>query len=85
MPTPMKKERRSYIVLASMSILLSMFVLLFGAYQTNANNHRFCDLFNALITQPVPKPADPHKDPSRARSYDLYVKFVKLDHNLGCE
>jgi hypothetical protein len=68
-----------------MSILLSLGVLLFGVNQVNTNNHKFCDLFNALLTTPVPKPADPKKDPSRERSYELYIKFQTLDRALGCE
>jgi hypothetical protein len=81
----MGKERRGYVVLAMMSVCLSLFVLLFGAIQENRNNHRFCDVFNTLISSsPAPQPADPKKDPSRARSYDIYIKFVALDKSLGC-
>jgi hypothetical protein len=80
----MGKERRGYVILALMSILLSLAVLLLGSRQISDNNHRFCDLFNALLTPPVPKPANPAKDPSRERSYVLYIKFQTLDKSLGC-
>ena len=81
----MKKERRGYVVLVLISVFLSLMVLLYGAKVENNNEHKFCDLFGALLSTPAPKPADPQKDPSRARSYKLYLKFKALDHNLGCE
>lgn len=80
----MTKERRAYLVLVFISIILSLSVLLLGAKQQRESDHQFCDVFNALVATPVHKPADPKKDPTRERSYEIYVKFVKLDRNLGC-
>lgn len=78
-------SRRPYIVLAVISVVLSVAVLLLGVQEQHSNNHKFCDVFNALISTQVPRPADPKKDPSRERSYEIYVKFVVLDRALGCE
>lgn len=81
----MGKERRGYIILVLISMILSGAVLLFGVIQQDRNDHKFCDMFNTIInSSPAPKPADPKKDPSRARSYNIYVKFVTLDKSLGC-
>jgi len=79
------KERRAYIVLVAISIFLSMAVFVLGHQAIHDSNHKFCDLFNALLVHPAPKPADPKKDPSRERSYLIYQKFKLLDHNLGCD
>jgi hypothetical protein len=81
----MKPERRGYVVLVLISVFLSLTVLLYTAKQQRDSNHQFCDVFNALVQTPVHKPADPKADPSRERSYEIYLKFVKLDRNLGCE
>ena len=80
----MNKERRGYVVLALISIVLSAAVLLLGVQLQKENDHKFCDVFDTLISGTPPKPADPKTDPSRARSYELYVKLVHLDKSLGC-
>lgn len=81
----MGKERRGYIVLVLISMILSGAVLLFGVVQERNNEHKFCDVFDTLISSsPRPTPANPKTDPSRARSYEIYVKFVALDKSLGC-
>ena len=81
----MVHERRGYIVLALISIALSLTVLLLGVHHTTSSNHKFCDLFNTMLASPTPKPADTKTDPSRARSYKLYLKLKVLDRSLGCE
>jgi hypothetical protein len=79
------KERRGYIILVLISVFLSGIVVVYGTIQQDANDHKFCDLFNTLVVaKPIPKPANPKTDPSRARSYDIYVKFRALDRSLGC-
>lgn len=82
-----KNERRAYIVLVAISIMLSASVLLFGIYRANLNNHKFCDLFTfALAANPVPKaPADPKSHPKEQRAYEGYVKFKELTRSLGCD
>ena len=80
----MGRERRAYVVLAIISMMLSGLVLLYGINQQKANDHKFCDVFGTLISGTAPLPANPKTDPSRARTYKLYVKFVALDRSLGC-
>lgn len=81
-----KKERRAYVILAVISILLSASVLMFGIYRANQNNHKFCDLFTfALAANPVPKKPAPGADPKVIRAYEGYVKFKELTRSLGCD
>lgn len=77
------KERRGYVVLVALSVFLSLCAALYGAHVANSNEHKFCDIINATISVTV-APADPVKDPSRYRAYLYYLKFKKLDHDLGC-
>lgn len=89
------RERRSYIVLVSISVMLSVLTFFLALHQTNmnanrleteqaANNRKFCDVINSFIVTKVPKPADPKANPSRERNWELYIKFVRLDNSLGC-
>ena len=78
------KERYSYVVLVTISILLSAAAVFIGAVHDNDNQRKFCDLVTSIASEPAPKPADPTKDPSRARSYILFQKVEKLDKSLGC-
>lgn len=81
-----KKERRAYVVLVCISILLSASVLMFGIYRANQNNHKFCDLFTfALTAQPAPKPPAVGADPKVVRAYEGYIKFRDLTRSLGCD
>lgn len=77
------KERKAFIILVAISVFLSVGAALYGANVADKNERKFCDLINASISIPVPL-ADPKKDPSRYRAYIYYLKFVKLDHDLGC-
>lgn len=80
-----KKERRAYVVLVCISILLSASVLMFGIYRANLNNHKFCDLFTfALASNPAPKKPAVGADPKVVRAYEGYIKFRDLTRSLGC-
>lgn len=78
------KERRGYVVLVAISVFLSLCAALYGAHVSDVNEHKFCDIINASISVPAQKPTDPKKDPSREARYQYYLKFVRLDHELGC-
>lgn len=78
------KERYSYVILVLISVLLSGGAVIFGIVHDAANQRKFCDVVSSIATKPIQKPADPKKDPSRERSYTIYMKFVHLDHSLGC-
>jgi hypothetical protein len=79
------RERRAYTILAIMSVGLSILTVMYCVHLTTSSNHKFCDVVNASVSVPVPKPANPVANPSRERSYEWYVRFKHLDVSLGCE
>ena len=58
--------------------------LLYTAHAVDGSNHKWCSVIDAITARPVPKPADPAANPSRATSYEWYLRFVRLGHDLGC-
>lgn len=80
------KERYSYVVLAAIMVILTVLQGAYEQHQQDYNNHKFCDILTvSLRVKPVPiKPADPKKDPVRARQYEGYVLVHKLAESLGC-
>ena len=58
--------------------------LLYTAYAVSSDDHKWCAAMTLLTAHPVPKPADPKANPSRAQTYQFYVTFVQLKRNLGC-
>ena len=86
MPEPQvkRRERRAYIVLALISVALSLLSILYSVRLITDSNHQWCDIVNTIVVTPVPKPPDPKAHPSRQRAYEYYQKFVKLDISLGC-
>jgi hypothetical protein len=79
------KERKGFIILALMSIALSIGVLVFGSVQLANNNHKFCIIFyNITSSKSPPKPQDPKAHPSREQAYEQYQRFLTLGRELGC-
>ena len=74
------KRRRSGLVV----VVLFAASLLYTAHAVSDSNHKFCGVVSAITARPVPKPADPRANPSRATSYEWYLRFVRLDRDLGC-
>jgi hypothetical protein len=86
-------ERRGYIFLTLVNILMSVGAVLVALHQIDVdhrdslhqifvNNQKFCQVLE--ITPAAPKPADPKANPSRERSYEAYLKVVRLRESLGC-
>jgi hypothetical protein len=48
------------------------------------SNAQWCDTLSLLTSRPVPKPADPASNPSRAGQYQLYEDFVHIKAKFGC-
>jgi hypothetical protein len=78
------KLRYRVFLLVIMMLLPSALAVGISLYEIGQNNHKFCDVIDAALSGPAPKPANPVTDPSRARAYTDYVKFVSLGHTLGC-
>ena len=83
-PQVKRRERRAYIILVLISVVLSVLSILYSVRLVNGSNHQWCDIVNTIIVTPVPKPADPKAHPSREQAYVYYQKFVALDKSLGC-
>lgn len=83
-PQVKRRERRAYILLVLISVVLSALSILYSVRLVNGNNRQWCDIINTIIATPIQKPADPKAHTSRQRSYEYYQKFVKLDKSLGC-
>jgi hypothetical protein len=80
------RERKAFVVLAVMMVVLAVFCILFSIQEVSNSDHKFCQLVTASLKEsPVPtKPADPKLHPSRERLYDNYEIVVHLGHSLGC-
>ena len=58
--------------------------LLYTANAVRNSNHAWCGVVTAITAKSVPKPANPGANPSRATSYEWYLRFVQLGRDLGC-
>lgn len=73
------------VVIVAVSLILT--VLLSAGYTTYAvqqSQHKWCDTLNLLTEHPVPRPADPAANPSRAQNYLYYTTFLTLKGRFGC-
>jgi hypothetical protein len=78
------RERRGYVVLVLISLIFSAGVFMINNQQQKQDEQKFCQLLDASLSVPVPRPANPAANPSRQRAFELYMKAVRLDHSLGC-
>ena len=76
--------KRSVVMLFVLALALSAANLLFTTNEVSANNRQWCDTLALLTSKPVPKPTDPHANPSRMQNYTLYADFVTLRRHFGC-
>ena len=78
------EERRAFVVLAAFMVILTVAAGGFTIVQDHILEHKFCQLVDASIQNPVPKPANPKANPSRETNYEDYVIVLNLDRSLGC-
>lgn len=78
------EERRAYIILAAFMVILTLAGGTFSIVQNHILEHKFCQLVDASIQNPVAQPADPKANPSREKLYQDYIIVATLDRNLGC-
>lgn len=81
------KERRAYVVLVAISIILSVLTFLLGARHVNNNNKKFCQLITASLNSvngSVAKPTDPTANPKQEKLYENYIIVRDLGRSLGC-
>jgi hypothetical protein len=78
------EERRAYVSLAAFMVILTVAAFIYSNVQNQILEHKFCQLVDASIQTPVPKPADPKANPSREKLYEDYIVVLTLDRALGC-
>lgn len=77
-------QARAFITLVFISVMFSAIAVVISVNQSNNNARKFCDVVSSVISKPIPEPTDPKANPSREQNYEWYIKFVTLDHRLGC-
>jgi hypothetical protein len=80
----MNKARYSFVFLVLLSVISSTLAVVISVQQIANSNHKWCQIVSSLTAMPVPKPSDPTANPSRERSWEIYVQFVELKRSLGC-
>ena len=79
-----RRTMRSVAVLVLLGFLLTGANLLFTAHYVSSDDRKWCATMTLLTAHPVPKPADPASNPSRAQTWRFYETFVTLKRSLGC-
>lgn len=90
------KERKAYISLVALSVILSGLSIWFTIKEVNDNNqrwtaaivesnHRWCELIRAsLPAQPPLEPKNPKANPKEETFYKNYQIVLRLGEGLGC-
>lgn len=78
------RDSKSLVYFAVFIILAVVACYIFAVYQVDVSQHHWCDALTTLTQNPVPKPADPAANPSRAEAYLLYTEFIDLKGEFGC-
>lgn len=78
------KERRAYIVLVAVSLVIGCLSILASLKFVSDSDHKFCQIVNAVNKIPVQKPANPAKDPSREQAWEFHLLYISLGRSLGC-
>lgn len=79
-----RKVRYAYVVLALISCLTAFVAVQISLTAIRNNNQNFCDLVRSSTSTPAIKPANPKADPKAERTWEVYLKIVKLSEKLGC-
>lgn len=78
------KERYSFIILVIISVICSSAAVGYSIRLNSESEHKWCQIVDSLTANPVPKPVNPKADPSRERSWEIYLEFISLRRSLGC-
>jgi hypothetical protein len=81
-----KEPSKLGLVVAALSMIVLLLIIAGGAgYQFEQHQHaQWCQAWDVLTTNPVPKPADPAANPSREDAYNQYHEFTVLKQSYGC-
>lgn len=78
------RHHKDALFLVVFILVVCGLVLVRATSNDETTRHDFCGIVTAFIARPVPRPNDPAANPSREQNYQWYLKFVRLDHQLGC-
>jgi len=78
------RERRGYVILALMSIGLSVAVLLISINTDKATAQKFCQVIALHLKEPVIKPPFPKNTPNLQLQWELHLRRIALAKELGC-
>jgi hypothetical protein len=79
-----RDTRYAVVVLFALTVAFGTVNLLFTTHDVNANNHKFCQVIEGFVATPVTKPVNPQSKPAQETAYMWYLRFLGLDHSLGC-
>ena len=77
-------ERRGYVVLVGISILLSVIVILFCVRLVDGANERTCQVLQIAQENPVPNPVGVNNTQLKETLYKRYLAYGKLYRELKC-
>lgn len=84
----MVKPGTRYALAAGLLLLLvvaAVGVSLYLSSRAVGNADRqWCSALDLLTRHPVPAPANPGANPSRAEAYELYSDFIAIKRHFGC-
>lgn len=79
------KERKAYIMLACLSLVLSVLTILFVMDRISESDHKWCQLIqSAQPVHPPAKPLNPGVHPDQDAAYHKYKLVYDLGVSLGC-
>lgn len=78
-------ERRGYVVLVGISVVLSILTILFCAKVVSGANDRTCDIIQVALQFPPPKPIGKADTPLAHTLYNRYLAYVQLFQELKCQ
>jgi hypothetical protein len=55
-----------------------------GLHAIHTSDHRWCTTLSLLTQQPIPRPANASKNPSRENAYLFYTHLKTLEGQFGC-
>lgn len=74
-------QKLAYVVLALISVCLSVLVMLNSIRLTQANRTRTCELLGVITSNNVTAPAHPVQEPSQEAEYQRHQRYVALDRS----
>ena len=71
-------ERRAYVVLVSISVILSTLVLLVCLKIVSENHAKICGLLAIIASKEVARPVNPAGHPIQYAEYQRHLRYVQL-------